>query len=96
MGFLGALGSGLSKFGALAGQALKPLGGIAKPVAAAVGAAANTFLPGAVGQAVSGVANKVADFISSGKAADVAGKIGAAGMALTGAALGGPPRAMEG
>ena len=65
MSFLGRLGSGISRIGALAGAALKPLGAIAKPVAGAIGAVANTFLP-------------------SGVIGNIASKIGAAGMALSG------------
>ena len=84
MSFLGRLGSGISRIGALAGAALKPLGSVAKPVASAVGALANTFLPANVANVVGGVANKVADFVSSGRAEQIASKIGAAGMALSG------------
>lgn len=93
MSFLGKLGRGLARFGSLAGAALKPISNIVSPIAGAVSAAANTFLPPSVAGVVSGVANKVADFVQSGKAADIAGKIGQAGMALAGGAMGGMPRA---
>jgi hypothetical protein len=84
MSFLGRLGSGISRIGALAGAALKPLGAIAKPVAGAVGAVANAFLPSGVANVIGNVANKAADFVSSGRAEQIASKIGAAGMALSG------------
>ena len=96
MGLFGAIGSGLSKFGQLAGKALRPFASVAQPLAGAVSAAAQTFLPGAAGRIVSGIAQKVGDFVSSGKAADIAGKIAGAGAALTGMALGGPPRGVDG
>jgi hypothetical protein len=85
MSFLGKLGAGIAKFGQLAQGALKPLGQIAKPAAGLVGAAATTFLPAPIAGTVSGIANKVADFVSSGRASDVVGKIANAAGALTGA-----------
>ena len=84
MSFLGKLGGGLARIGAMAGAALKPIASVARPVAGAVSALANTFLPSGVANAVGGVANKVADFVTSGKAEQLAAKVGAAGMALSG------------
>ena len=84
MSFLGRLGSGLSRIGSLAGAALKPLGAVARPVAGAVGALASTFLPAPIANVVGNVANKAADFITSGKAAQIANRIAQSGMALSG------------
>lgn len=88
MGFLGKLGSGISKFGALAQMALKPLGTIAPKAAGLVSLAANSFLPKPAASIVSGVANKVADFVASPTAMNIAGAIGNVGAKLAG--LGSP------
>ena len=92
MGLFGKLASGIARFGGLAQQALRPLSGIVQPIANAIGATAGAFLPAAAANMVSGVANKVADFVQSGRAADIAGRIGGAGMALTGAMGRGMPQ----
>jgi hypothetical protein len=88
MGFLGKLGAGLSKFGTLAQTALKPLGSIAPKAAGLVKMGADMFLPGSVAKVVGGVADKVAQFVASPSAMNVAGAIGNIGAKLAG--LGSP------
>lgn len=88
MGLFGALASGIGKFGQLASKAIKPLGNVAS-VVGDVAKAAGAALPGPLGlaaKAVGGIAGKVSDFVQSGKAQDVLGKIGTVGSALTGLA----------
>lgn len=87
MGFLGKLASGISKFGSIAQTVLRPLGSIAPKVASVVSTAANTFLPKPAAALVSGVAQKVGDFIGSGRAADIAGGIVGAGAKLANLAM---------
>lgn len=84
MSFLGRLGGVVSRLGSLAGKAVKPLASIAAPVAGAVGAVANAFLPAPAAKLVSTVAQKASDYITSGKAAQIADKVARAGMALSG------------
>lgn len=84
MSFLGRLGGVVSRIGSLATKAIKPIAAIAQPVAGAVGAVANTFLPAPAARLVSNVAQKASDFVTSGRAAEIADKVARTGMALAG------------
>jgi len=77
MGFLRKFGSiagnVLRKVGDIGGKVLRTAGSIAQPIAGATNAVIDALpIPGAVGGIAKNIVNKTADWISSGRASQVA------------------------